>query len=42
VFLNSKLDAEFIKQTIIMSLNEEDIEIDLQSYKHHLENLKIS
>lgn len=29
VFLNSKLDAEFIKQTIIMSLNEEDVRIDL-------------
>jgi hypothetical protein len=40
VFLNSKLDAEFIKQTIIMSLNEEDIEIDLQSYKHHLEKFE--
>ena len=38
VFLNSKLDAEFIKQTIIMSLNEEDLEIDLQSYTHHLKN----
>jgi hypothetical protein len=40
VFLNSKLDAEFIKQTIIMSLNEEDIEIDLQSYTHHLKNFE--
>ncbi|MEO7309907.1 MAG: ATP-binding protein, partial [Chitinophagaceae bacterium] len=38
VFLNSKLEAEFIKQTIIMSLNEEDISIDLQSYTHHLKN----
>lgn len=36
VFLNSKLEAEFIKQTIIMSLNEEDIGIDLQNYSHHL------
>ena len=40
VFLNSKLDAEFIKQTIIMSLNEEDLEIDLQSYTHHLKNFE--
>jgi hypothetical protein len=40
VFLNSKLDAEFIKQTIIMSLNEEDIEIDLQSYTHHLKDFE--
>jgi hypothetical protein len=40
VFLNSKLEAEFIKQTIIMSLNEEDISIDLQSYMHHLKNFE--
>lgn len=40
VFLNSKLDAEFIKQTIIMSLNEEDIEIDLNSYTHHLKDFE--
>ena len=36
VFLNSKLDAEFIKQTIFMSLNEEDVRIDLGQYAHHL------
>jgi hypothetical protein len=35
VFLNSKMDAEFIKQTIIMSL-ENDIEIKLNNYNHHL------
>ncbi|MEO7767340.1 MAG: ATP-binding protein, partial [Ferruginibacter sp.] len=40
VFLNSKLEAEFIKQTIIMSLNEEEIAIDLQSYAHHLKNFE--
>ena len=40
VFLNSKLEAEFIKQTIIMSLNEEEITIDLQSYTHHLKNFE--
>lgn len=32
VFLNSKLDADFIKQTIIQSLNEEEITIDLETY----------
>ncbi|GLU56811.1 ATP-binding protein [Dyadobacter frigoris] len=36
VFLNSKLDAEFIKQTIIMSLNEEDVKIPLDNYMLHL------
>lgn len=40
VFLNSKLDAEFIKQTIIMSLNEEDISIDLSNYTHHLKDFE--
>jgi len=35
VFLNSKMEAEFIKQTIIMSL-ENDIRIDLNQYAHHL------
>lgn len=36
VFLNSKLDAEFIKQTIIMSLNEDDVKIELEKYALHL------
>lgn len=40
VFLNSKLDAEFIKQTIIDSMNEETLEIDLQSYTHHLKDFE--
>lgn len=35
VFLNSKMEAEFIKQTIIMSL-ENDVRIDLNQYSHHL------
>ena len=35
VFLNSKMDAEVIKQTIIMSL-ENDIRIDLNQHAHHL------
>ena len=40
VFLNSKLEAEFIKQTIIMSLNEEDVKIDLDQYAFHLRNFE--
>lgn len=40
VFLNSKLEAEFIKQTIIMSLNEEDVKIDLDQYAFHLQNFE--
>lgn len=40
VFLNSKLEAEFIKQTIIMSLNEEDVSIDLDQYALHLKNFE--
>ncbi|MEO8149539.1 MAG: ATP-binding protein [Bacteroidia bacterium] len=35
VFLNSKMEAEFIKQTIIMSL-ENDVRIDLNQHAHHL------
>lgn len=35
VFLNSKMEAEFIKQTIIMSL-ENDFTIDLKQHAHHL------
>lgn len=40
VFLNSKLEAEFIKQTIIMSLNEEDVKIDLDQYAFHLRDFE--
>lgn len=29
VFLNSKLDADFIKDTIIRSMSDEDISVDL-------------
>lgn len=39
VFLNSKMDAEFIKQTIIMSL-ENDVQIDLNQYAHHLNDFE--
>jgi len=35
VFLNSKMEADFIKQTIIMSLDN-DVRIDLNQYAHHL------
>ena len=40
VFLNSKLDAEFIKQTIIDSMGEEELQIDLQIYAHHLQDFE--
>jgi len=39
VFLNSKMEAEFIKQTIIMSL-ENDIRIDLNQHAHHLKDFE--
>ena len=41
VFLNSKLEAEFIKQTIIMSLNEEDVKIDRDQYELHLKDFEV-
>ena len=40
VFLNAKLDAEFVKETIIKSLNEEEIKIDLEIYKSHLKEFE--
>ena len=40
VFLNSKLEANFIKQTIISSMDEEDVHIDLQQYAHHLKDFE--
>lgn len=33
VFLNTKLDADFVKTTIIQSMTEEDLPIDLQTYR---------
>lgn len=37
VLLNTKLEAQFIKDTIINSINEEEIKIDLENYsKNHL------
>ena len=40
VFLNSKVESEFIKETIIMSL-ENDVQIDLSTYNHHLKDFDI-
>lgn len=39
VFLNTKLDAEFIKQTIIQSMEEEELVIDLEKHKHQIESI---
>jgi hypothetical protein len=39
VFLNSKMEAEFIKQTIILSLDN-DVQIDLNQYAHHLNDFE--
>lgn len=33
VFLNTKLDADFVKNTIIQSMADEDVSIDLQTYR---------
>lgn len=33
VFLNTKLDADFIKSTIIQSMADEDMPVDLQTYR---------
>lgn len=33
VFLNTKLDADFVKSTIIQSMTDEDLPIDLQTYR---------
>ena len=33
VFLNTKLDADFVKNTIIQSMADEDMPIDLQTYR---------
>ena len=40
VFLNTKLEAEFIKKTIIDSLMEENAPIDLGIYRHHLQEFE--
>lgn len=41
VFLNTKLDAEFVKETIIKSLDEDEIKIDLTTYSQtHLRDFE--
>lgn len=41
VFLNSNLEAKFIKDTIINSLNEDEFVIDIENYsKNHLRNFE--
>jgi hypothetical protein len=41
VFLNAKLDAEFVKETIIKSLNEDEVKIDLSTYSQtHLRDFE--
>lgn len=40
VFLNTKLDAEFVKETIIKSLNEDEIKLILETYKSHLRDFE--
>ncbi|MDZ7847205.1 MAG: ATP-binding protein [Owenweeksia sp.] len=40
VFLNTKLEASFIKETIIHSLSEEELLIDLMAYRHHLHDFE--
>ena len=41
VFLNTNLSAEFVKETIIKSLNEEEIKIDLTTYSQtHLRDFE--
>ncbi len=37
VFLNSKLDADFIKDTIIRSMSEEEVSVDLAYYRSQIE-----
>lgn len=40
VFLNSKLEAEFIKETIINSLNDQDVTVNLQTYQYELKGFE--
>lgn len=41
VFLNANLEAKFIKDTIIKSLNEKEFEIDLENYlRNHLRSFE--
>lgn len=40
VFLNSKLDADFIKDTIIRSMSDEDISVDLSFYRSQIKEFE--
>lgn len=40
VFLNSKLDADFIKDTIIRSMSDEDISIDMDFYRSQIKEFE--
>ena len=40
VFLNTKLDANFVKNTIIQSMTDEDLPIDLQTYRRLVTNFE--
>lgn len=40
VFLNSKLDADFIKDTIIRSMNDEDTFVDLDFYRSQIKEFE--
>ena len=40
IFLNAKLDGDYIKKTIIDSLSDEMIEINLETNRHHLETAR--
>lgn len=40
VFLNTKLDADFIKDTIIRSMNDEEVAIDLDFYRNQIRSFE--
>lgn len=40
VFLNTKLDADFVKETIIQSMADEEFPIDLQTYRRLVMNFE--
>ena len=40
VFLNSKLDADFIKDTIIRSMSDEDVSIDMDFYRGQIKEFE--
>lgn len=40
VFLNTKLDADFIKDTIIRSMNDEEVAIDLDFYRNQIKSFE--